>query len=150
MSSKQPIRLREAAKRLGISKQAALQRIDTGKLDAYRDDRGHWWVPWPPDDALVAEVVGEVVDEVAREPEPPAVVEQPSLSVSLSPLVDELSALRETLDRQQAVINRLAGLVEQQQVGQQSRDQWIVQQVRETLEARREERRPWWKKMLGR
>jgi len=142
MSSKQPTKLAEAAKRLGISKQAAQQRIDRGQLDAYKDDKGHWWVMWPPDEHLVGELV---VDG----PEPPAVPRQADLALALSSFVDELQTMHKTLEHQQATIDRLAALVEQQQQSQPSRDQWIVQRMREML-AEKQERKPWWKRMMRR
>ena len=157
MSTKQPIKLAEAAKRLGISKQAAQHRIDRGHLDAYKDDKGHWWVPWPPDEAFVGDVVeGQL-------PVPPK-----RLAVSLSLFGEELAQLsramqelQETNKRQQTALEEVARLLRDQQMHQQTeleavssllkdqqtrqpnRDEWIVARMREMMAEK--PKRPWWK-----
>jgi hypothetical protein len=149
MSGKQPIKLAEAAKRLGISKQAAHQRVLRGQLDAYRDGQGRWWVPWPPDESGVTDVIDG--------PELPATDPSMGLTPSLTAFVGQLQTIQEVLEQQQAMIEQQAGIINRQHevvdrlmkrldredAQQPSRDEWIVARMREIVAEK--PKRPWWK-----
>jgi hypothetical protein len=149
MSGKQPIKLAEAAKRLGISKQAAHQRVLRGQLDAYRDGQGRWWVPWPPDQSAVADVIDD--------PELPATDPSTALTPSMTAFVGQLQTIQEALEQQHAMIEQQADIINRQHevvdrllerldredAQQPSRDEWIVSRMREILAEK--PRRPWWK-----
>jgi hypothetical protein len=139
MNSKQPVKLTEAAKRLGITRQAAHLRVQRGQLDAYQDEQGHWWVPWPPDDLGEAELVAEQLPAVASE-----------LTVSLTQFVEGLSQLSQVIEQQEATIRELQGTVKEltaelraQHERQPSRDEWIVARMREMVDEKPE--CTWWK-----
>jgi hypothetical protein len=146
MNSKQPIKLTEAAKRLGLTRQAVHVRIQRGQLDAYQDELGHWWVPWPPDDMVDTELVDNQLPAVPND-----------LTVSLSTFVEGLAQLSQVIESQQqeirdlqasnqalhASVQELTAELRAQYERQPSRDEWIVERVREIKEEKPQRR--WWK-----
>jgi hypothetical protein len=146
MSSKQPIKLTEAAKRLGLTRQAVHVRIQRGQLEAYQDEQGHWWVPWPPDDMVDTELVDNQFPAVPND-----------LTVSLSTFVEGVANLSHVIEEQeetirdlqasnrelQASVQELTAQLRAQHERQPSRDEWIVERVREINEEKPHRR--WWK-----
>ena len=145
MNSKQPVKLTEAAKRLGITRQAAHLRVQGGQLDAYQDEQGHWWVPWPPDDMVDTELVDNQLPAVPND-----------LTASLSTFVEGMANLSHVIEEQeetirdlqasnrelQASVQELSAQLRAQHERQPSRDQWIVERIEEIAE---KGRRRWWK-----
>ena len=113
--------------------------MQRGQLDAYQDEQGHWWVPWPPDDLGDAELVAEQRPALSSE-----------LTLSLLRFVEGLAQLSQVIEQQEETIRELQGTVQEltaqlraQQDRQPSRDEWIVARMREIVAEKPQ--RPWWK-----
>jgi excisionase family DNA binding protein len=128
--------LREAAERLGLTKEALRKRINAGQLDAYQDEKGRWMVRLSKDQPTTPEVVD------------PATTALPTpITHDNAELVQRLVALGEAMQQQlanqQRELERLSALIEAQEKRQPARDEWVVERMREMLAEK--PRRPWWK-----
>ncbi len=119
------IPLSEAAEILGLSTEAIRKRIKRKTMDGYMDESGRWMV------RLESRHISPDIDG-NRELEP---YQQPLIETVI---IEELRGLR-------AEVQQLRIELEARDNKQPSRDQWIVERMREAMDERQKEHKPWWK-----
>ncbi len=160
MSARQPVSITEAITRWGLRTQeggrkrcANFARTKDPTYiapygDAYQDQKGQWWLIPSGDPPLEVEVEDGGGPPA---PLPQRQVEELLQAVggSLQALHEQREADRKLIEQQGQQLERLEAVVGSLHQGQPSRDQWIVQQMREML-AEKQKQKPWWKRMMRR
>lgn len=130
----------EAAILFGVSADTILRRIKLHRLVGAKDNRGKWWVTLPDDESAAPEESEEVRGPNATPHEVQPAEPKPENVVPL----ETLTGMIERMERQ---YQQAIGLLVERVDAAELRAERFEDLLRETLE---HQRRPWWRRWLGR